>query len=101
MSDNQTLPPLAKIGQYHNSKIEGVVLEIKEEIQDYLGEKGMVGNLFNLVFQLRHDQEQIVILEEMECKDEFLVSGLIIETEKGCEHTFIIPEDSARIFIQD
>ncbi|EJG1068408.1 hypothetical protein C4G49_RS05165 [Vibrio parahaemolyticus] len=102
MSDNQTLPPLAKAGQFHNSQIEGLRLEVKSEIQDYLHEKGMVGNLFNLAFQLRHDQEeQLVILEELECKDEFLASGLIVETDKGCEYTFIIPKESARVFISE
>ncbi|QNE57722.1 hypothetical protein H5404_18035 [Vibrio parahaemolyticus] len=101
MSDTQTLPPLAEIGQRHNSQIEGLALSINEEVQDYLAEKDMIGNMFNLVFQLRHDQdEQLVVLEELECKEEFLASGLIVETDKGCENTFIIPQDSARVFIQ-
>lgn len=101
MSKTPTLPPLAKQGQSHNSKIDGLLLEVKSEIQDYLHEKGMLGNLFNLVFQLRHDQdEQLVILEEIECKDEFLASGLIVDTDKGCEHTFLVPKESAYVYIK-
>ncbi|HAS6095621.1 TPA: hypothetical protein I7145_13315 [Vibrio vulnificus] len=102
MSDNQKLPPLAKEGQLHNSQIEGLELKINAKIQDRLAENGMLGNLFNLAFQLRHDQEeQLVILEELECKDEFLASGLIVETDKGCKHTFLIPREAACVYIRD
>lgn len=64
-------------------------------IQGELSEKGVLGNILNLVFQLIPDPEvQYVVLEELECRDDFLRAGLIIETDEACEHTYIVPKES-------
>ncbi|MEZ8273567.1 hypothetical protein AB6C54_20635 [Vibrio splendidus] len=99
--DLEKLPPLAREGHKRGQNTPNLALSVNSVIQDELSEKGLLGNIFNLVFQLIPDREvQYVVLEELECRDDFLRAGLIIETGEGCENTYIVPKEAADCYIE-